>query len=501
MSKEKDYLGKATNEAGKTFIIKVVSYGVAFISQIIFTRALGADLVGLYQICMNIIMLSMMISVLGMDSSNIKFISQFYSKKDYSKVKSYFYYSIKMTMILSIICSITLLVFRDKISLNIFNDGRINKVLPVFCLILIMYALIEVIGGYSRGIKRSSDYFLSQEFINKFVKIIVFILLYLFGVKFIGLVIGTILGFACSLIYLLYKVKKATPELFDNKIEKTDINYKEYWKYSISMSTVYFTNYLMVYVNSTIIGIFLNSENVGVYSNAQTLASFIIFIYVSFNSIFVSMVSELWASGKVKVLRVLYIDITRIILVLSIPLVVIMIYYSDTILGIFGEEFKRGSSAFIILIIGQLFNIIVGPNESLLSMSGNQRYSMINGIMIAMLNIILNIVLIPIYGIVGSAMAGAVAIIVVNIIKTIQVKKQLNILPYDRSIIKVVFVTFIIVIFVGICKIFVKNNIFTLAIIGVITYITSLVTYYFLGLSEGEINIIKSFNKKFKRKY
>ncbi|HAT4141226.1 TPA: oligosaccharide flippase family protein [Clostridium perfringens] len=500
MSKQSKYLEKATSEASKTFSIKVISYLIVFISQVIFTRMLGANLIGLYQICMNIMMMAMMVSVLGMDSSNIKFVSEAYSKQNWSKLKAYLVYSTKVTIILSFICSLGIFIFREKIAIHVFNDKRLISILPIFCVLIIIYALIEVIGGYVRGIKCSSSYFLSQEFINKFIKLVIFLLLSLIGIKFAGLIIGTIIGFILSLVYLIYIIKNNTQQVFDKNIEKSPINKEEFWKFSLSMSVVYFTNYLMLYVNSTIVGIYLSATEVAIYSNAQNLSSFIIFIYVSFNSIFISMVSELHNNSKIKELRNLYIEITRIILLLSTPILLIILFYSKTLMGIFGERFRTGSLAFIILSLGQFFNIIVGPNESLLSMTGNQKCSMINGIIIAIVNIALNIILIPYMGIVGSAIAGNIAIVSVNIIKTIQVKHKLNILPYDKSIFKLIIITIINIIFLIIFTNIVPKNLITAIIAGIIISVISLAIYYIFGISENEKEIIGKIIKKINKK-
>lgn len=499
MSSNNEYLGKAANEASKTFIIKVISYVIAFLSQILFANMLGSDLLGLYQTCMNIVMMLLMISVFGMDSANIRFISQHNNNGEKGKIKSYFWYSIKMTTIFSLICSLVLIIFRSYIAENIFNESRLINILPVFGFVLITYSLIEVIGGYSRGIKSSSDYFLSQEFINKIVKVDIFVLLYLVNFRLFGLIIGTILGFIASLVYLFIRVRKSSSFLFNRDIHKEEIDKKQFWRYSFSMSVVYFTNYLMLYVNSTIVGMFLTSSEVGIYSNAQTLSSFIIFIYVSFNSIFVSMVSELYYNKEYELLNKLYIDITRIILVLSIPIVLVMVFYSKSILSIFGGEFVGGSTALIILVIGQLANIIVGPNESLLSMSGNQRYSMMNGVVIAFVNISLNFILIPKVGIVGSAIAGAIAVFTGNLLKTIQVKKVMNMVPYDKSIYKVVVVIVIDTIILILSRMLFKDTFIMAAIVGVTVYIMSLLIYYKLGLTESELSLMQSLINKIKK--
>ena len=211
------------------------------------------------------------------------------------------------------------------------------------------------------------------------------------------------------------------------------------------------------------------------------------------------MVSELYYNKEYELLNKLYIDITRIILVLSIPIVLVMVFYSKSILSIFGGEFVGGSTALIILVIGQLANIIVGPNESLLSMSGNQRYSMMNGVVIAFVNISLNFILIPKVGIVGSAIAGAIAVFTGNLLKTIQVKKVMNMVPYDKSIYKVVVVIVIDTIILILSRMLFKDTFIMAAIVGVTVYIMSLLIYYKLGLTESELSLMQSLINKIKK--
>ena len=186
-------------------------------------------------------------------------------------------------------------------------------------------------------------------------------------------------------------------------------------------------------------------------------------------------------------------------MVLSIPIVLVMVFYSKSILSIFGGEFVGGSTALIILVIGQLANIIVGPNESLLSMSGNQRYSMMNGVVIAFVNISLNFILIPKVGIVGSAIAGAIAVFTGNLLKTIQVKKVMNMVPYDKSIYKVVVVIVIDTIILILSRMLFKDTFIMAAIVGVTVYIMSLLIYYKLGLTESELSLMQSLINKIKK--
>ena len=115
-----------------------------------------------------------------------------------------------------------------------------------------------------------------------------------------------------------------------------------------------------------------------------------------------------------------------------------MILFSKRILFIISPEYAQAEVVLILLALGQFVNAAVGSNGLMLSMTKFQHYEMINGIIIAALNIFLNIILVPKYGIIGSAIGGMLSISSVNIIKTIEVYIALKMVPYNGKYLKLI---------------------------------------------------------------
>ena len=96
-------------------------------------------------------------------------------------------------------------------------------------------------------------------------------------------------------------------------------------------------------------------------------------------------------------------------------------------MGIFGNSFKSGAFILVILALGQFINVITGSVGYLLMMSGNERLLRNNIIFIAVLNLTLNLLLIPKYGILGAAISTSVSLALQNIISMVIVKYRLGI--------------------------------------------------------------------------
>jgi O-antigen/teichoic acid export membrane protein len=97
------------------------------------------------------------------------------------------------------------------------------------------------------------------------------------------------------------------------------------------------------------------------------------------------------------------------------------------ILGsVFGPAFEAASGALAILAIGQLFNSAAGPVGLFLSMTGHEKDALNGIIMSAVLNLVLNAVLIPPFGIVGSAIATAFSYLMWNLLLAFVLYRRLN---------------------------------------------------------------------------
>jgi O-antigen/teichoic acid export membrane protein len=186
-------------------------------------------------------------------------------------------------------------------------------------------------------------------------------------------------------------------------------------------------------------------EDVGIYHTAFKLSMFAAVALMSINSIAAPKFAEMFGKDDMDGLKRVVHQSTKMIFWTSVPLVTIFFIFSEFLLGLFGEEFKIGVTAFIFLSCGRLISSFSGSVGNILQMTGNQNiYAKILFIG-AILNITLNLILIPetsplaslnIVGINGAAFASMSSLIIWNLSMVFVVKKKFGFYTFYIPFIK-----------------------------------------------------------------
>lgn len=177
-----------------------------------------------------------------------------------------------------------------------------------------------------------------------------------------------------------------------------------------------------------ILGIFASAADVGVYRVAVQGSNLVAFTLTAMNMVLAPNFSRLFAVGDYERLQRIVTWSARIILLTALPVAGIFIIFGTFILGtVFGEEYVRGYVALSILCLGQLVNAGMGSVGFLLNMTGHERDTAAGVAIAAVVNVILNLTLIPFLGINGAATANATTLIVWNIILVRQVHRRIGI--------------------------------------------------------------------------
>ena len=208
-----------------------------------------------------------------------------------------------------------------------------------------------------------------------------------------------------------------------------DYRTNEWIKVALPLLAVSAVNLVLIRTDVIMIGIFRSTTEVGVYTAASMIASIVPFTLVAANTIVAPVISELFTQHRMAELQSIITFVTRWIFMLTIPIVLGIMILGEFILSLFDPTFVSGYVALIILTLGQIINVFVGSVAFLLTMTNHQNIAAkVMGIS-AFMNIILNLMLVPIYGIMGAAIATAITMIFWNITMLVLVQKHLNINP------------------------------------------------------------------------
>jgi O-antigen/teichoic acid export membrane protein len=313
----------------------------------------------------------------------------------------------------------------------VFAGHSDSQMLTSFWIALIMLPLITLISlrqAALRGLKKVVISQLPEMLIQPVLFIGLIIVAYLLLAKSfrppwaVGMNViatGVTLVIGAGLLYksLPQPVKKASPEY------KTGT-----WVHSaLPLLFAAGMQVINAKTDTIMLGAMKGAKTVGIYSVAIRGAELITFILFSVNTVLAPTIASLYAAKDIKQLQQLITKSTRLILLFSLPIGLGLILFSHRFLLLFGHEFTQGRTALTILSAGQLVNATLGSVNLLLVMTGYERDAALGIGISALLNIILNATLIPLWGIEGAATATASSMTLWNILLAIWVYKRLGI--------------------------------------------------------------------------
>ncbi|MBC3845740.1 flippase [Winogradskyella echinorum] len=410
-----------------SFLLKLVGMLFGYMAMLFVTNNFGAETWGLHSLCFTILGILTLIPKFGFDNSLVRIITEL----NINKSKE-IYNVLKKVIIISLVTSITVilvtLIFSDYLVEHLIKSNEIKPLVKIICFAIIPTVVLTIISGYFQAIKNITKHVLFQ---TTAVNILFFILLVtfyvlkiampVFKVYFISIAITSIF----SVIYFINTLRHKS--LINNRSKKAEI-YSFKRIISISSPMLLSTSFalLMGWSDVIIISFYNTTSEIGIYDSALKLSTLSGIFLIAVNSIATPKFVEFFSNKDFDGLKETVQKSTKLIFYTTTPILLILVLFSSRILSYFGEEFVAGSFALIVLCISRFVNAISGSVGYIMQMTDQQKTYQ-NVIIIAFfINLILNLVLIPLYGINGAAIASSTAMIFWNITLVFIIKMKLG---------------------------------------------------------------------------
>lgn len=184
------------------------------------------------------------------------------------------------------------------------------------------------------------------------------------------------------------------------------------------LSTQYASQFALIY--------YLTESDFAFFSSALRTSLLVSFILMAANLVVAGKFAEHYAKGEMEKVNRLALQSSRILVGIALPLLLLLIFFADIIMQLFGSEYIEGSSALIIMALGQTINVATGATNYLLSMCGQEKELRKILLITFAIAIASALILTPIYGVIGAACANAIAVASQNLLATHYVKKHLG---------------------------------------------------------------------------
>ena len=385
-------------------LLRISGIILMFFLSLFLTNSFSAEIVGQYDFVRSSLMILSGASLLGTNQAIIYYSGVLTSNKSFGSIKSIYF---KMNFLILTACAVLympmLMIEKETIN-QIFNKQGAYELVNLSLRGLIFYSITMLNIDTIRALKHT---LISEAFRNlfRYTPFFIFsVILYIidqpedlavwFLNSFIVLfIISTIV------VYSLF-FKKDFPKTVHDHFSSIDILRTSY---PMALSAISY--FLMQSTDVLFISAYDTFESVAYYSIAVKLATVTALALISVNIVIAPKIASIYNDKNFSELKLILKKATRINVLISLPIIILLICFSEHILSMFGINYILAKNALWILLIAQFFNSITGPSALYLNMTGRQKKLNVILLISLIINVVLNIFLVPTFGMLGAAIA------------------------------------------------------------------------------------------------
>jgi len=420
--------------SGVAFVLKILGIICGYIFTLLVTRTLGAESWGIFSLCLVVLQIASVIGRLGMDTALLRFTAEYAAKGEIGILKEIYKKALILVVPFSIFVAVSVYFLSPILSAKAFHKPYLTPYFKIISLAIVPFVLLWIHSEGIRGLKKIKESQLLQQ-TAVFGAAIIFFGAGLFCVRsdFLPLISYSMSILVFSVVSILlwckYLASFLSPSVLSSSFSTFNTASAFYipsCKSLLSVSVpMLLSNSLMLvmsWADIVMLGIFRSAQEVGIYNVVLRISILASISLVAINTIAAPKFAELWGKRNVKALVRVAQQSTRLMFWISFPVLFLFLFFPKFILGMFGEDFKIGAMALMILTVGQFVNVVAGSVGYVLMMTGYQQFHQKIILIGTLCNVFLNYILIPRYGIVGAAIASAMSVTFWNLIFTIKVK-------------------------------------------------------------------------------
>jgi len=390
-----------------TFSLKILNTALAFGTSVLLARLLGAKEYGVYAYAISWASLLSVPAVMGLNTLLVREVARYKTLEDWGSLRGILRWSDRVVLVTStgLAALFALIVW----ALRGRFDPEVRMALWIVMALVPLLSFLLLRQGGLQGLGYVVEAQVPQFLILPGVFLILVCAVYfpigVDGTSAVGL--RVVSGLIAALTALFF-LRRHLPE------PVTDVSplyhQREWLKSVLPLLFVGAAGIINQRISIVMVGSMLGSEAAGIFDIAMKGAALVSFVLMAVNMPLAPAVAELYARGEKERLQCLITKSARVALLGSLPIALVMMLAGSWVLSIFGKGFTSGAMVLAILSAGQLVNVGSGPVGILLNMTGHERDTVKGVGVAALINVILNSIFVPIWGLKGAAIANAVSV-------------------------------------------------------------------------------------------
>ncbi|MBS1964692.1 MAG: flippase [Chloroflexi bacterium SZAS-1] len=425
---------------------RTISMVANFAIQVLIVRYLSKANYGAFAYAMSFVTLGQTIATFGLDRAITRFVPIYHERRDYNKMFGTILLVIGTIVSLGTLMVLSAYAFQDVIGQTLLNEKEGDKA-QVIALLLILIglapvqALDDLIAAMFAIFASPRAIFFRKYILSPGLKLSVVLLLMLFGSDEFFLASGYLAaGILGTTVYgfTLFRTLQKQQLFKELHFKSLTVPARELFAFTIPLLTSDLVYVLMSSSDAVLLGHFKSTSDVAAFRAILPSAVLNQFVLQSFTILFTPIASRLFARDDYEGINNLYWQTAVWTSVLSFPIFALTFSMANPLTVIlYGQKYASSAVLLALLSFGYYFNAALGFNGLTLKVYGRLRYIVIINILAAIINIAINLLLIPQYGALGAACGTCGTMVIHNLLKQAGLRFGTGIRLFDWKYVKV----------------------------------------------------------------
>jgi O-antigen/teichoic acid export membrane protein len=422
-------MGIVLNQSFKNTIITYIGFAIGGINTIyLYPVFLGATFYGLTNYITSSANVIMPLFAIGMQNTLVKFYSQYQTDAERSRFLSF---TVLFPLLLIIPLLLIGFLFQDEILYFLSKKNAVVKsyiwLIPFIALCM---AYFEIFYAWLRVHMHSVFGNFIKEVGLRTASLFLLVGVYYHWISVEGFVYATAVVYLLALLITMFYAFRVEKPNFQFKIP---VNTKAILTYTFYIILSGSVANLLLDGDKMILNQYMNIENIAFYSVATYIALVISVPSRAMHQIVYPITAKLMHENKHDEMNILY-KKTSINLQMVGGYVMLGIFVNiNKLYEMVPPEYAGGILVVFMIGLSKYFDLILGNNNAIIFNTKYYRTVLFLGVVLVILTVVLNMIFIPIFGIIGSAFATLLSITLYSLAKLLFVVKKLNLYPFTNQ--------------------------------------------------------------------
>jgi O-antigen/teichoic acid export membrane protein len=431
-------LAKIATGTTMAFSGAVLGNGIAYLFGLVFGRALGAEALGLYFLAQILMQFANAACRIGLPEGLLRFVAVHLGNQDLPKVKGTVIGALTLGTATSTLAALVLFFFSDYLSIQMFKEPGLSLYLRWFAVTLPFFSIFILVTNAIQALKRMDFVVVSRDFVQPVSMLLLALGFFYFVPGPVSFLAAYLTSIVVGLITSVSFLACVVPNFDKMKLQspKPVIEWKLLLIFCLPIAGSDIAYYLFRWADTFLLSVLRSPAEVGIYNAALRTTLLLNLVAVSVNALYAPIIADHHHQGRDQEIHLILKTLLRWCLTFALPIVFAMAFLSGEILSLWGPEFMTGSTALSILALSQLIFIAGNILGLTLLMCGKQYLELGNTVLITILNIALNLMLIPRFGITGAAIAMLASQLMGVLLRLGEVRSVLRMQLYTSKYLK-----------------------------------------------------------------